>query len=28
MASREWVKDKRELDRVFTGVVVKKWPTC
>ncbi|PQE04023.1 1-acyl-sn-glycerol-3-phosphate acyltransferase protein [Rutstroemia sp. NJR-2017a BVV2] len=26
MVSRNWLKDKKELDRVFAGVVVKKWP--
>lgn len=28
MVSRNWLKDKSELDRVFAGVVVKKWPQC
>jgi 1-acyl-sn-glycerol-3-phosphate acyltransferase len=28
MVSRNWLKDKKELDRVFSGVVVQKWPTC
>jgi 1-acyl-sn-glycerol-3-phosphate acyltransferase len=28
MVSRRWMKDKAELDRVFDGIVVKKWPTC
>jgi 1-acyl-sn-glycerol-3-phosphate acyltransferase len=28
MVSRKWMKDKSELDRVFNGIVVKKWPTC
>ena len=28
MVSRNWLKDKTELDRVFAGIVVKKWPTC
>jgi 1-acyl-sn-glycerol-3-phosphate acyltransferase len=28
MVSRNWLKDKKELDRVFSGIVVKKWPTC
>lgn len=28
MVSRNWLKDKRELDRVFDGIVVKKWPAC
>jgi 1-acyl-sn-glycerol-3-phosphate acyltransferase len=28
MVSRNWMKDKKELDRVFAGIVVKKWPTC
>src|SRR4051812_24985144 len=28
MVSRKWMKDKKELDRVFAGIVVKKWPTC
>ncbi|TVY21440.1 1-acyl-sn-glycerol-3-phosphate acyltransferase delta [Lachnellula arida] len=27
MVSRNWLKDKSELDRVFAGVVVRKWPT-
>ncbi|KAG9235025.1 hypothetical protein BJ875DRAFT_284676 [Amylocarpus encephaloides] len=27
MVSRNWLQDKKELDRVFAGVVVKKWPT-
>jgi len=27
MVSRKWMKDKRELDRVFAGIVVRKWPT-
>lgn len=27
MVSRKWLKDKRELDRVFAGVTVRKWPT-
>lgn len=27
MVSRKWMKDKTELDRVFNGIVVKKWPT-
>lgn len=27
MVSRKWMKDKKELDRVFAGIVVKKWPT-
>jgi 1-acyl-sn-glycerol-3-phosphate acyltransferase len=28
MVSRKWTKDKKELDRVFAGVTVRKWPTC
>jgi 1-acyl-sn-glycerol-3-phosphate acyltransferase len=28
MVSRQWTKDKKELDRVFAGIVVRKWPTC
>ena len=28
MVSRKWMKDRKELDRVFAGIVVKKWPTC
>jgi 1-acyl-sn-glycerol-3-phosphate acyltransferase len=28
MVSRKWLKDKTELDRVFAGIVVRKWPTC
>ncbi|OAA64330.1 1-acyl-sn-glycerol-3-phosphate acyltransferase [Niveomyces insectorum RCEF 264] len=27
MVSRRWDKDKRELNRVFFGIVVRKWPT-
>ncbi|CAG8950883.1 hypothetical protein HYFRA_00003100 [Hymenoscyphus fraxineus] len=27
MVSRNWLKDQKELDRVFHGVVVKTWPT-
>ncbi|KAK6584817.1 hypothetical protein PZA11_003041 [Diplocarpon coronariae] len=27
MVSRQWTKDKRELDRVFAGITVRKWPT-
>jgi 1-acyl-sn-glycerol-3-phosphate acyltransferase len=28
MVSRKWTKDQKELDRVFAGVTVRKWPTC
>jgi 1-acyl-sn-glycerol-3-phosphate acyltransferase len=28
MVSREWVHDQKELDRVFSGIVQQKWPTC
>lgn len=28
MVSRNWLKDKSELDRVFSGIVKRKWPTC
>jgi Acyltransferase len=28
MVSRNWAKDKYELDRVFAGIVKRKWPTC
>jgi 1-acyl-sn-glycerol-3-phosphate acyltransferase len=28
MVSRNWQKDKRELDRVFSGIVDRHWPTC
>jgi 1-acyl-sn-glycerol-3-phosphate acyltransferase len=28
MVSRNWTKDKKELDRVFAGITVRKWPTC
>jgi 1-acyl-sn-glycerol-3-phosphate acyltransferase len=28
MVSRKWMRDKRELDRVFSGIVERKWPTC
>ena len=28
MVSRKWTKDKKELDRVFAGVTMRKWPTC
>ncbi|KAJ5042108.1 uncharacterized protein L3040_004666 [Drepanopeziza brunnea f. sp. 'multigermtubi'] len=27
MVSRQWTKDKKELDRVFAGITVRKWPT-
>lgn len=27
MVSRKWTKDKKELDRVFAGITVRKWPT-
>lgn len=28
LVSRQWMRDKKELDRVFSGIVDKKWPTC
>lgn len=28
MVSRNWMRDKKELDRVFSGIVNNKWPTC
>lgn len=28
MVSRQWTKDKKELDRVFAGITVRKWPSC
>lgn len=28
MVSRNWIKDKGELERVFTGITQKHWPTC
>jgi 1-acyl-sn-glycerol-3-phosphate acyltransferase len=28
MVSRKWMQDKKELDRVFKGVVQRKWPVC
>lgn len=28
MVSRNWMRDQRELDRVFNGIVGRKWPTC
>lgn len=28
LVSREWQKDKAEMDRVFSGVVERLWPTC
>jgi len=28
LVSRNWGKDKHELDRVFSGIVSRKWPTC
>ena len=28
LVSRNWVKDQRELKRVFSGIVQRKWPTC
>lgn len=27
LVTRNWLKDKRELDRVFTGIVERRWPT-
>jgi 1-acyl-sn-glycerol-3-phosphate acyltransferase len=28
MVSRNWARDKHELDRVFSGIVQRRWPTC
>ena len=28
MVSRNWMKDRLELDRVFGGIVERKWPVC
>ncbi len=28
LVSRNWMKDKAELDRVFRGIVERRWPTC
>ena len=28
MVSRNWMRDQRELDRVFAGITERKWPTC
>lgn len=28
LVSRNWQRDKRELDRVFSGIARRKWPTC
>jgi hypothetical protein len=28
MVTRKWLEDQKELDRVFAGIVVRKWPTC
>lgn len=28
MVSRNWLKDKKELDGVFKGITENKWPTC
>lgn len=28
MVSRNWMRDKRELQRVFSGIVRRRWPTC
>lgn len=28
LVSRQWMKDKREMDRVFDGVLKRRWPTC
>lgn len=28
MVSRKWMRDQHELDRVFNGIVARKWPTC
>lgn len=28
LVSRRWTEDQREMDRVFHGVLERKWPTC
>lgn len=28
MVSRRWMRDRVELDRVFSGIVERKWPVC
>ena len=28
LVSRKWMVDKREMDRVFHGVIKRKWPLC
>lgn len=28
MVSRKWMQDKKELDRVFSGITDREWPTC
>jgi len=28
LVSRNWLKDKAELERVFSGITERKWPTC
>ena len=28
LVSRKWMEDKKEMERVFSGVVEKKWPIC
>lgn len=28
MVSRNWSKDRHELDRAFSGIVNRQWPTC
>ena len=28
LVSRKWMEDKREMERVFSGVVEEKWPIC
>lgn len=28
LVSRNWVKDKAEMDRVFSGIVKRQWPMC
>jgi hypothetical protein len=28
LVSRKWMKDRKELDKVFKGVVERKWPIC
>jgi 1-acyl-sn-glycerol-3-phosphate acyltransferase len=28
LVSRNWMRDREELDRVFNGIVERQWPTC